>query len=121
MLYYEIRTCKFKESLQQEFTRHLYYDESEYQLCTMDKDTRIATDVITKEQFYVLKKDNYYRILASEAPKIEMNKKYGVEIKQRISSSDLKTRLKYYVAFKKAKELMNENVEAENQKVKRYV
>ena len=49
--------------------------------CIIDENF-VATDIFTKEQFYILKKDITNRILASEKDKIVMNKTYGIHYKK---------------------------------------
>lgn len=78
---YEIRTCQFNSIDKYGNIGRLIYNDSQKQLCIMDLETRIATDIFTQEQFYVLKRDKTNRIAAEESDKIIFNQKYGVDAK----------------------------------------
>lgn len=77
---YKIRTCRFTSIDPYGSICRLNYEISEDQICVMNLETSVATDIFTQEQFYVLKRDKSHRIAKEEFDKITLKQKYGVEV-----------------------------------------
>ena len=78
---YNVMACKFVSMEPSECVYQLITEGYSEHYCIIDENF-VATDIFTKEQFYILKKDITNRILASEKDKIVMNKTYGIHYKK---------------------------------------
>lgn len=81
MDFYNVLVCKFIDLEDHVYVKRLIVDNYVQHICTVDFENRIATDIMSGEEFYILAKNNENRILSSEKSKIEMNTNYGVELK----------------------------------------
>lgn len=78
---YNVMACKFISMEPSESVYRLITEGYSEHYCVIDENS-VATDIFTKEQFYILKKDVTNRILASEKDKIVMNQTYGIHAKK---------------------------------------
>lgn len=100
---YDVTVCKFCGREAGDIVEKLEVLEYTKHICVFDNSSRIAKDLETLEEFYVLRKNDQNRILASETDKIALNINLGVDIKPFTNMEELplKRQLKIYRNLRK--------------------
>lgn len=112
---YEVIVCKFCGREKGDFVEKLEVEDYTQHICVFNHDTRIAKDLESEEEFYVLKKDGYGRILNCESDKIDLNTKLGVAILPFVNMDELslKRQIKIYRNYRK---VLKEKTKQDKQK-----
>lgn len=112
---YNVVVCKFTSVENHTYEERLIVDEYIKHLCIVDFENNIATDIKTGDSFYILKRDNQNRILATEQVEINSSE-YGVKVEPfYLRGLSKKEQLKLRLDYLKIKYLKNDD----KQKIKR--